>query len=455
MKKLLFFTAFLLQVLSSFGQNLKPFISGDRVVFLGNSITCNGEFHHNVKLYYQTRYPQADVAFFNAGVSGDVTGGILRRIDADVMIHKPTHVVIMIGMNDVERGLYGPQATNNADTLARREAAITKYKTNLEKIVVILKEKGLQVALQKPSIYDQTGDLKAKNNLGVNDALHSCANFMGELSAKYQIPTVDYWSIMTQINEQIQKKDLKNTIVSGDRVHPASAGHLVMSFQFLKTSQVPSLVSKIEIKKSKTSAQNAQINDLVFEKRKVQFTANEMALPFPIVKSQKEAIDWVPFHGDLNQQTLKIRGLKKGQYNVLIDNEIVGSFDQIRLKKGLNLATLENTPQYKQALEVRKALERAWKNEENLRAIYWIEFNQMGDFTGDRANLEEIKSFLSNKYETKLKQSPYASFFKSQIDKYGTLKPNQNQYQQEMEQALAEAKKLAQTKPHSFLIQAQ
>ena len=51
---------------------------------------------------------------FNCGVSGDVTSGVLNRMEEDILINNPSHAVIMLGMNDVYRNLYGSDI--NADT---------------------------------------------------------------------------------------------------------------------------------------------------------------------------------------------------------------------------------------------------------------------------------------------------------------------------------------------------
>ncbi len=163
------------------------FKKGDRVCFVGNSITHNGEFHHNIMQYYVTRFPNQRVHFFNAGIKGDVTGGILQRMDSDILMHKPTHAVIMIGMNDVQRELYGKSVSLNEDTLAKRKEALDLYSINLEKIVSVLLKKGVKVILQKPSAYDQTSTIKYANNLGVNDALIQCGLTMQELANKYLV----------------------------------------------------------------------------------------------------------------------------------------------------------------------------------------------------------------------------------------------------------------------------
>ena len=199
------------------------FKTGDRVCFVGNSITNNGEFHHNIFLYQQTRFPKEQVSFYNCGISGDVCGGVLKRMEDDILIHQPTHVVLMLGMNDVNRGLYSlTQLTPVAEgeVTAKKEEAIKNYKIRLDSIIHIFLSKGIKVILQKPTIYDQTAAIKSENHFGVNDALKRCADYIQTLADKYQLPVVDYWTILNKINTELQKKDSTATITGPDRVHP-------------------------------------------------------------------------------------------------------------------------------------------------------------------------------------------------------------------------------------------
>ena len=49
-------------------QRISKFKDGERVVFLGNSITDGGHYHSYIWLYYMTRFPNRDVHFYNAGI---------------------------------------------------------------------------------------------------------------------------------------------------------------------------------------------------------------------------------------------------------------------------------------------------------------------------------------------------------------------------------------------------
>jgi endoglucanase len=168
-------------------------------------------------------------------------------MDSDILIHHPTHAVIKLGMNDVMRKYYGAFPTTNADTLRLRENAINTYKVKFDSIVNIFLKRKIKVILQKPTIYDQTATIKKENNFGVNDALKTCADYIQTLADKYQLPLVDYWTILNNINTNFQRKETKATIIGQDRVHPGADGHLIMAYQFLKTTNAPKYVAQIRI----------------------------------------------------------------------------------------------------------------------------------------------------------------------------------------------------------------
>ena len=67
-------------------------------VFLGDSITdfCDPD----------TYYPGLNAV--NRGIAGDMTVGVLRRMEASVFALEPRLVVLLIGVNDLSRG-YSPE----------------------------------------------------------------------------------------------------------------------------------------------------------------------------------------------------------------------------------------------------------------------------------------------------------------------------------------------------------
>jgi lysophospholipase L1-like esterase len=399
------------------------FKKGDRVCFVGNSITHNGEFHHNILQYYVTRYPNQPVHFYNAGIKGDFTGGVLQRIDEDIMIHKPTHAVIMIGMNDVERQLYGNTVIQNADTLTRRKKALELYRKNLDSIVRIFIKKGVKVILQKPSPYDQTSKIKAANGLGVNDALYECAAIMQNLADTYKLPVIDYWTLMTNITMQMQTKNPAATLTVNDRVHPGSTGHLIMGYQFLKSINAPSVVSKIVFDVRKIHDQSANSNCIVKKatyKNNV-LTANvlENALPFPVADNQQLALSLVPFIKDLNNQVLQVQNLTKGKYELLIDGTAIDNFSNEVLQQGINLALYKQIPQYKQALQVRKKLNDLWEIEATIRSIAFVDYMHLQVFS-KKGDMAATKIYLDSLLTARFYGQQY---YANSFEKYIAYKP--------------------------------
>ncbi|RYZ48001.1 MAG: beta-N-acetylhexosaminidase, partial [Chitinophagaceae bacterium] len=76
--------------------------TGGDVIFLGNSITDGGEWS---ELF-------ADLKIKNRGISGDVTAGVLARLD-EVAGRKPSRIFLLIGTNDLARGLSPDSVVKN------------------------------------------------------------------------------------------------------------------------------------------------------------------------------------------------------------------------------------------------------------------------------------------------------------------------------------------------------
>src|SRR5690606_80868 len=68
--------------------------SSKDVIFLGNSITAGTDWHELLDM------PNAK----NRGISGDITFGVLERLD-EVIEGKPAKVFVLIGINDVSRNI--------------------------------------------------------------------------------------------------------------------------------------------------------------------------------------------------------------------------------------------------------------------------------------------------------------------------------------------------------------
>src|SRR5690349_17572413 len=84
------------------------FAPGDRVLFLGDSITASEEGYVDIlaQALGRTR-PDLDLRLLNAGREGDTTRSAAARLAADVLDHGPDWVVISLGINDLNESLAG------------------------------------------------------------------------------------------------------------------------------------------------------------------------------------------------------------------------------------------------------------------------------------------------------------------------------------------------------------
>ncbi len=457
-KKILLFLFCLCCFLAGNAQTkLTPlFKDNDRVCFVGNSITQSGGFQHFIYLYQITRFPQQKISFYNCGVGGDVSTNMLNRMDEDVFINKPTQLMLMVGMNDVNRPLYSNKPID-ASIEQRKKKALDDYLKNAEKIVQRFKAYTPNVTLFKPSIYDQTSTMATENNFGVNDALKICGSYIQLLADKYQTNVVDFWTILNDINTREQQKNPAFTIVGADRIHPGMPGHFIMAYQFLKTRGMPEYVSKITLTNTGDHGQkeciNAEIKQVKYANGMVSFECKEGSLPFPVQNDVQPALALVPFIKDLNKEMLQINGLEKGSYQLLIDNLLIGSFTGDEFKMGINLALYKNTPQSQQALQVLDSCLKIRQLQAQARLLKRVEYRELPN-AGRGLPLDSTRVLLAQLLKGKYANNRY-DFNKKLFDDYLTSKPREQEILKTIEKAQAAIYEINQPKSHIFMIRKQ
>jgi lysophospholipase L1-like esterase len=453
--KIFLLFALSIAILNGFSQDVNKslFPSGSKVCFIGNSITNNGEYYNDLWMYYATRFPTEQILFYNCGISGDVAGGILKRMDQDILIHQPSHAVMMIGMNDVKRNLYGKsQASDSLKT-----KALLEYNKNTDAAVNILKKRVGNLILLQPSIYDQTAVIEAENLYGVNDALQRCAQQMRSLSEKYQTGLVDFQTILLRINKEEQLKDPAFTIIGKDRVHPLSAGHFVMAYQFLKDTKAPRYISKMVIEQNLTASQknsfNVEIKKQDSKSNQLTFECLEKSLPCPIKESAKKALSWVPFNEEFNTELLQVKSLAPGSYNLYIDDILISAFTAADLSIGINIALYQNTPQYQQAIKVMDACVKYRDAESLIRNLRFVEFTQLSGLK-DQSDLSVVEEYLAKRLET-LKDGGHYEYYQKQFKNYILKKNTETEALKKLPQLAAKIYEVNQPKPHTFRIEKQ
>jgi lysophospholipase L1-like esterase len=428
------------------------FRANDRWTVIGDSITQYGSYYAWVYLYYATRFPDCNLSVTNAAISGDSAAGTVKRYDWDIKPTRATVATVMLGMNDVSRDLYLP-GTASPETLTRRQAALANYRQNLEHLVQRLRQDGTRVILITPSPFDETVDVDFPRLPGVNQALAECATFMRALAEKGNGAVIDLHGSMTRLNDRLQAKDPKFTLIGSDRVHPGIPGHLVMAYFILRTQQAPATVARItvDVGMRQATAENASVDQLAVHEGKIEFRCIERALPYPFPAAAGPALEWVPFQEELNQEILQVSGLKPGRYELAIDDERVGEFSANRLAAGLNLADFPATPQLRQAREVLKLVDD-WQSlvANGQRAIAEVEHWRLPQVPHP-VDLDEIRPRLEAEL-ARLKNDPsdHANLDRSNIERYFKIKPQEPAILDRLNDLQSRIRATAQPQSHVF-----
>jgi lysophospholipase L1-like esterase len=364
-------------------QPLTPFQPGERIVFVGNSITEQGYYESYIWLYYMLHFPGRRIMVYNGGIGGDRAKNILDRFDDDVLPKKPTTICLTFGMND--SGYFEfLQANADSTAKARVKESAGYFESIREKLKKYSPAKKIMIS---SSLYDETVK-NPKNYFPKKSlAMQEIAAFQEKAAQDERWGFVDLLRPMTEITLREQKRDSTFTLTGSDRIHPGNAGHFVMAWLFLKQQGLagkPVADVVIDAAAAKTErSDNCRISALSVSPGDLQFDYLANSLPFPQDSiprlwdnphRQTEALDVIPFNEEMNREKLTVRGLGEGDYSLTMDGRSIGRWSGTQLAKGIDLATLKNTPQYDQAMSILWLNEERMALEAKLRAYYWLQF---------------------------------------------------------------------------------
>lgn len=177
-----------------------PAPSGRRVVFHGDSITDSWRLNEY--------FPGMD--FLNRGISGQITGEMLGRMQADVIAHKPQAMLILAGTNDLARGV-----------------AVETIKNNLTMMADLCEFHKIRVILA--SILPVSDHHKEKNprfemtRMRPPAAIRELNTWMAAMAKKRGFTYLNYFDAMVDEGGFL-KADLAD-----DGLHPNSAGYRIMA----------------------------------------------------------------------------------------------------------------------------------------------------------------------------------------------------------------------------------
>jgi len=383
--------------------SVAPFEKGDLVAFAGDSITSGGTYHKYIFTYWATRYPELGVRLRNKGIFSDFVHGGIGRLERDILKEKPNKVAINFGMNDsgasYRKDLFG-MGDPDETVLQKRRETVAAYRANMEKLLALLKARGIATLLLGPSIYDNTMLSDAANNLGANSGIQACIEELKTL--KNGSGFVDFNAPMLEVNARMQAKDPAFGIAGGDRVHPGPEGHWVMAYEFLKAQNVSPIVARLKVDAAKGAVldnANCAVWALQAAEGKMSFDYLPRSLPLPVNDEYRHGEKVIPITESLNREILAVQDLAPGRYALLLDGQNAGEFTAEELAAGINIATLEANPGQRRAKAVDALIQERAGQEGRIRQLRQMECGLPGKKTR-----EEIASAASSQLDEAKKQ---------------------------------------------------
>ena len=404
----------------------KSYQDGDTVSFMGDSITHIGIYPYFIEHYYQTRYPNREIAFYNKGISGQSASGVFKRLDWDIFAEGTNRTTLMIGVNDIT-----PYFQENS-TAEQGEQGIQYCIDNYKKVIERCKENDVEITLVTPPLADLKDSADSANTYEkLNNGLKALSLRIKELAAQEGISVYDINTMTNDITNYGNSIGEKNVIQGGDGIHPTNTGYTILGYCYLKEQGADSVVASAEISKENTVETNCGIYDLNYSDNNVSFVYSPKSSPLAANTNYMNAQKFVPsLTDDLNREIIKVSDLEDGTYTLKFGDETVGEYTSAELANGINIALLQKNPNQKRSASAYEKLMLKDKEVDKLRAIALT--TAIG---GDRIKTDSGYREFLNDY----KNHPYIESFK----RYSEYKPKENEIKEAAEKYSKEAAELS------------
>lgn len=202
----------------------------DRVIFAGDSVTDMGSvqpvgeglfdnmgrgFPRVIENLVYAAYPELNIRFTNAGISGNTSKDLLARYQRDVLDLKPQWVSICIGINDVWRQF---------DMPAMQDAAVTpeEYEQNLRTMIEQTKPVVKGILITTPYYMEPNKEDFMRKRM------QEYVDICEKLAAEYECLFVNFQEMYDRYFAYKH-----SSLIAWDRVHPNQIGATLMAREWL------------------------------------------------------------------------------------------------------------------------------------------------------------------------------------------------------------------------------
>jgi lysophospholipase L1-like esterase len=194
---------------------------GDRVVFLGDSITQAGAgpggYVTLVRETLNKDHKDLGIEVIGAGISGNKVPDLEKRLERDVLSKKPTVVVIYIGINDVWHSQMGKGTPKEV------------YEKGLSNLIQAIQKAGARVILCTATVIGEKTD--GSNQL--DKMLDEYCDISRSVAAQEKVQLLDLRKAFLDYLKEYNKGNKDQGILTGDKVHLNAEGNKFVAKQML------------------------------------------------------------------------------------------------------------------------------------------------------------------------------------------------------------------------------
>lgn len=199
-----------------------PLKKGDRIIFLGDSITQGGGGANGyitlIKKALDEKHKDLGIETINAGISGNKVPNLQKRVDKDVVARKPTVVFIYIGINDVWHGERNDGTPKD------------KFEAGLKEVIGKVSDAGAKVIVCTPTVIGEKKDGGNK----LDKQLDEYADISRKVAKELKLPLCDLRKAFVDYLKANNGEDKASGILTTDSVHLNAAGNKLVAETMLK-----------------------------------------------------------------------------------------------------------------------------------------------------------------------------------------------------------------------------
>jgi lysophospholipase L1-like esterase len=345
---------------------------GQRIVFLGDSITAAGGFIRDIEAYLITRFPERHVQIINLGLPSETVTGLTEtdhpfprpdvhdRLARALALTKPDRVVAGYGMND---GIYHPF----------EEARFAAYRQGIQRLIAAVQASGASLTLLTPGPFEASAIPDKLRPAGAADYSYKdpYADYDDTL-ARYgkwlltlrgdSVEVIDTRSFILAYAESMRKTDPAFHL-TGDAIHPGAAGQWLIASALLDAWKAPAEVDSLTIgfdDAPKAETSRGKAGEIAYNpaRTSVRFT---WTTPIPAPADPSLASDLITrgrFNDRLNHQRLVVRNLADGRYTLKEGETSLGRLTAVQCAGGVDLLAYPGLSTNARAAEIRTLLDR-------------------------------------------------------------------------------------------------